>query len=106
MFLSREMNMNMKNCVKFIRKFIYMQFCIKVVGLNRSYSENTKPIKKRLYPTETCESQVCSYASFQFPFQWPFKGTGDEFSKEPLPKELWARFTTIIFRSLFDYRYK
>ena len=34
---------------------LYMKFCIciKVVGLNRSYSTNTKPIWKRRYPTET-----------------------------------------------------
>ena len=44
MFLSQ-------NCVKFIRKFIYVQFCIKVVVLNRSYSTNTQPIWKRWYPT-------------------------------------------------------
>jgi len=32
------------NCVKFIRKLIYIQFCIKVVGLNRPNSANKQPI--------------------------------------------------------------
>ena len=41
MFLSREIDIN---CVKFIRKFINMQFFVKVVVLNRSYSTNTQPI--------------------------------------------------------------
>ena len=35
-----------------IRKFLYMQFCIKVVVLNRSYSTNTHPIWKRYIPQE------------------------------------------------------
>ena len=35
---------NWYETVKFIRKFIYMQFCIKVVVLNRSYSTNMQPI--------------------------------------------------------------
>ena len=46
-------------------------FLIKVVGLSRSYSANTKPIWKRIYPTETWESQVCSrydYLIFIFNF--------------------------------------
>ena len=32
------------NTTTFIQKFIYMQFGFKVVGFNRSYSANTKPI--------------------------------------------------------------
>ena len=63
-FLSREIDK--KNCVKCIRKFIYMQFCIKVVVLNRSYSRNTQPIWKQRYPTGAWESQVCSYYNFLF----------------------------------------
>ena len=40
-------------CAKFIRKLIYIQFCIKVVGLNRSNSANKQPIWKRWYPRES-----------------------------------------------------
>jgi len=41
-----------------------MQFCLKVVVLNRSYSTNMQPIWKRLHPTGAWESQVCSYYNF------------------------------------------
>ena len=37
----------------FIRKFIYMQFCI---VFNRSYSTNTQPIWKRRYPPREPEN--------------------------------------------------
>ena len=52
------------NCVKFMRKFINMQFCIKVLVLNRSYSTNTQSIWKWRYPTEAWESHVWSYFIF------------------------------------------
>jgi len=45
MFLSREIVL--KLC-QIYTKIIYMQFCIKVVVLNRSYSANTQPIWKWL----------------------------------------------------------
>ena len=43
---------------------VYMRFCIRFVVLNRSYSTNTKPIWKWLYPTGAGESQICSCYSF------------------------------------------
>ena len=47
------------------RKSICTQFGIKVVIINcRSYSTNTQPIWKLLYPTGAWESQVCSYYNF------------------------------------------
>ena len=45
-----------------------MQFCIKFVVLNRSYSTNTQPIWKRRYPTGAWKSQVCSYFNLLFNF--------------------------------------
>ena len=36
---------NWWDCDKFIQKFIYLKFCIKIVGLNRSYSANTTNLK-------------------------------------------------------------
>ena len=62
MFLSREIDI--KLCHIYTK--IHMQFYIKVVGINRSYSTNTKPIWKRRYPTKTRESQVCYYYNFLF----------------------------------------
>ena len=47
-----------------IPKRIYMRFCMRFVVLNRSYSTNTQPIWKWLYPTEAWESQICSCYSF------------------------------------------
>ena len=47
MFLSREIDK--KNCVKFIQKSVYTKFCIKFVGLDRSYPANTQLIWKRRY---------------------------------------------------------
>jgi len=33
---------SLRNCVKFIRKSIYIKFCIKIVVLNGSYSAKTQ----------------------------------------------------------------
>ena len=33
----------------------YARFCVKVVVLNRSYSTNMQPIRKRFYPTGAWE---------------------------------------------------
>ena len=48
MSLSRETDL--QRC---LRKLIYIQFFIKVVGLNRSNSANMQPIWKRRYPRES-----------------------------------------------------
>ena len=44
-----------KTVIKIIPKRTYVRFCIKVVALNRSYSTNTQPIWKQLYPTGSWE---------------------------------------------------
>ena len=59
MFLSWEIDI--KRCQIYTKIHINIQFCIKVVVLNRSYSTNTQPIWKRRDPTGAQESQVCSY---------------------------------------------
>ena len=41
------------NFVKFIRKLIYIQFCIKLKGLNISNSANMQQIWKLWYPRES-----------------------------------------------------
>ena len=47
MFLSREIEI--KLCQIYRKIHIYIKFCIEIVGLNRSYSENMQPIRKRIY---------------------------------------------------------
>ena len=55
------------NCLKSKRKFIYIKFCIKVVGLNRSYSTNAKPIGRQFNPTGVWNLRFnCSYYNFLF----------------------------------------
>ena len=44
MFLSQEIDLQL---CQIYTKLIYIQFCIKVVGLNRSNSANMQPIWKR-----------------------------------------------------------
>ena len=63
MFLSREID---KYCVKFIRKFIYIEFCIKVVVLNRSYLANTQPIWKRLYSVCIMWQRYCTAIGWSY----------------------------------------
>ena len=47
--VSRNWYKAMSNlCEKSI--YIYIKFCIQIVGLNGSYSENIQPIWKRRYP--------------------------------------------------------
>ena len=65
MFLSQKIDIKM---CQIYTDFIYIQFCIKIGGLNISFSTNTQQIWKRLYPTGAWESQVCSYYIFDFFF--------------------------------------
>ena len=51
MFLSQETDLQL--CQIYTKINIYIQFCIKVVGLNRSNSGNMQPIWKRWYPRES-----------------------------------------------------
>ena len=51
MFLSRETDLQL--CQIYTKINIYIQFCIKVVGLKRSNSENMQPIWKRWYLKES-----------------------------------------------------
>ena len=44
MFLSREIDIKLCPNYTNIYIYIYIQFCIKVIGLNRSYSANTQPM--------------------------------------------------------------
>ena len=57
MFLYREIDLN---CVKFIRKFICIQFFINVVVKTDHILQIRNQSKNQQYPTETRESQVCS----------------------------------------------
>ena len=50
----------MYNFVKFIRKLIYIQFCIKVVGLNRSSENDDIPEKAN------CKLGLLLYLLFLF----------------------------------------
>ena len=47
MFLSWEID---KKTVSNLYENVYIKLCIKIVGLNRSYSANTQPIWKPRYP--------------------------------------------------------
>ena len=55
---------NWYKTVKIIPKRIYIRFRIRVVVLNGSYSTNTQPIWKLLYPIGAWESQICSCYNF------------------------------------------
>ena len=48
MLLSQEIDI--KLCKIYTKIYIYIKCCIKLVGLNGSYSENQQPIWKRWYP--------------------------------------------------------
>jgi len=64
MFLSWEVDK--KNCVKFIWKFIYIKFCIKIVGLNSSYSGNIQPIWKQRYLQRNLKNLGLLFLLFEF----------------------------------------
>ena len=44
MFLFREIDLKLCQIYTKIRIYIYIQFCLEIVGLNRSYSANMQPI--------------------------------------------------------------
>ena len=45
------------NCV-FVWKSIYIKFCIKIEGLNGSYSANTQPLTQEIYSPGTAISDA------------------------------------------------
>ena len=59
-----------------------MQFCIKVVGLNRSYSANTKPILKKNYiQQKPANLRFAPIPPFNFLSSGPLKGQATNFQK-------------------------
>jgi len=49
----KKFNIVTKTQFLYTKIHIYIQFCIEMVGLNRSYSANMQPIWKQRYPRET-----------------------------------------------------